>query len=238
MVDRHGPQQLIANDLWGKSLLDYHQGIRQVPLVLHTSFGSPETVPLDIFFRDKTQLSDLEVYALDLCRGNILDIGAGAGCHSSILQESGHFLTALEISPGACQVMRQRGVRRVVEGSIFDFKEKKYQTALMMMNGLGIAGTLNRLAELLNCVYSRLTSNGQILADSSDVKYIFLDQRTSETSYYGELEYSYEYGGERAPTFPWLFVDMDRLKCEALKVGLQVQILFEEEDQYLVRISR
>jgi len=134
--------------------------------------------------------------------------------------------------------MRQRGVRRVVEGSIFDFKEKKYQTALMMMNGLGIAGTLNRLAELLNCVYSRLTSNGQILADSSDVKYIFLDQKTSETSYYGELEYSYEYGDERAPAFPWLFVDMDRLKCEALKVGLQVQILFEEEDQYLVRISR
>lgn len=238
MVDVGGPQQLIANDLWGNALLDYHQGIHEVPLVLHTSFGSPETVPLDIFFRDNTQLSDLEVFALDLCRGNILDIGAGAGCHSSILQESGHFVTALEISPGACQVMRQRDIRRVVEGTIFEFKEKKYQTALMMMNGLGIAGTLNGLADLLDYVFSNLTPSGQILADSSDVKYIFLDPPGSETSYYGELEYSYEYNDERAPAFPWLFVDMDRLKNEALKVGLQVQILFEEEDQYLARITR
>jgi len=237
MVDRSRSQQLTAKDLWGKALLEYQKGIHD-PLILHTSFGTPETVEMDIFFRDRTQLSDLEVFALDLCQGNILDIGAGAGCHSSILQEAKQCPTALEISPGACQVMRERGVKRVIEGDIFDFNENAFQTALMMMNGLGLAGTLNRLADLLEGVFSRLTPNGQILADSSDVKYIFFDQQVSETPYYGELSYTYEYRGEKDLAFPWLFVDIDRLTKEASKLGLVVQILFEEEDQYLTRITR
>jgi SAM-dependent methyltransferase len=237
MVDRSRSQQLTAKDLWGKALLESQKGIHD-PLILHTSFGTPETVEMDIFFRDRTQLSDLEVFALDLCQGNILDIGAGAGCHSSILQEAKQCPTALEISPGACQVMRQRGVKRVIEGDIFDFSENEFQTALMMMNGLGLAGTLNRLADLLEGVFSRLTPNGQILADSSDVKYIFFDQQVSKTPYYGELSYTYEYRGEKDLAFPWLFVDIDRLTKEASKLGLVVQILFEEEDQYLARITR
>ncbi len=238
MGDRSRSQQLMAKDLWGKALLDYQNGVYHNPLVLHTSFDTPETVDLSVFFRDKFQLSDLEVYALNLCQGSVLDIGAGAGCHSSILQESGHCLTALEISQGACQVMRQRGISQVIEGDIFDFKGTEYQTALMMMNGLGLAGSLSRLTALLECVFSRLNPKGQILADSSDVKYIYHDHPGLHTGYYGELNYSYHYRGEKDTPFPWLFVEVDRLTQEASKVGLKVQVLFEEKDQYLVRITK
>jgi SAM-dependent methyltransferase len=238
MVDSSRPQQLTSRDLWGKALWDYHTGAREVPLILHTSFGPPEKVPIDVFFRDKTQLSDLEAYTLELCKGTVLDIGAGTGCHVSILQEAGYHTMALEMSKGACRVMKDRGIQRVFETDIFNYHGTKFHTALLMMNGLGIAGYLNQLPFFLEKVASAVEPGGQILADSSDIDYMYEKKPANDSIYYGELFYTYEYLGERDPTFPWLFVDMDRLKYAGEKVGLQTQILFEEDDQYLARMIR
>jgi len=229
---------LTSKDLWGKALWDYHTGVREVPLILHTSFGPPEKVPLDIFFRDRSQLSDLEAYTLDLCQGSVLDIGAGTGCHVSILQEAGYHSTALEMSKGACSVMKDRGIRAIVEADIFNYRGNKYHTALLMMNGLGIAGYLSQLPFFLEKVAKTVEHKGQILADSSDIDYLYEKKPANDSIYYGELFYTYEYLGERDRTFPWLFVDIDRLKFAAKKVGLQTQILFEEDDQYLARMTR
>lgn len=225
-------------DLWGHALLDYYQGILENPLILHAPFGEPEVVPLKIFFRNKAMLSDLEVFALDLCRSPVIDIGAGAGCHSHILQESNHSVTALDKSLGACRVMRLRGIRQVIQKDLFSFKNKGFQTALMMMNGLGLAGSLNKLSRLLHWVFSLLAPDGQIIADSSDIRYLYDNQSLPGTRYYGELDYYYEYRGKLGPAFSWLFVDIDQLKHAASKVGLRAQLVFEEEDQYLARITK
>ena len=75
-----------GNDLWGRALLDYHRGKKKEPLILHTSFGEPEEVPLGVFFRQPHEFSDLEQFAMDLCQGPVLDVGAGTGCHSLYLQ--------------------------------------------------------------------------------------------------------------------------------------------------------
>lgn len=237
-VGNCGRSQQLMGDLWGHALLDYYQGIFENQLILHAPFGEPEVVPLKIFFRNKAMLSDLEVFALDLCRSPIIDIGAGAGCHAYILQESNHPVTALEKSPGACRVMRLRGVRQVVQKDLFSFKNRGFQTALMMMNGLGLAGSLDKLSNLLQWVFTLLTPDGQIIADSSDIRYLYDNQSIPTTRYYGELDYYYEYRGMLGPTFSWLFVDIDRLKLAASKVRLRAQLVFEEEDQYLARITK
>lgn len=226
------------NDCWGRAMLDYYKGKQQDQLILHTSFGDPETVPLEVFFRSPANFSDLEQYAIELCQERVLDIGAGTGCHALALQEMGLSVTALEQSPGACEVMRMTGVQQIVQEDIYSFTGTGFQTALMMMNGLGLAGNLDRLPLLLEHVFSRLTQGGQILADSCDVSYLYYDKPLPLTKFYGEQQYSYEYQGYRDEPFSWLFLDIDRLKKEAAKVFLKVQILFEEQDQYLARITR
>jgi SAM-dependent methyltransferase len=236
--NRIGSQQLTSKDLWGQALLDYYHGIRDIPLILHTSYGPPERVPLNVFFRNQLELSNLEAYALELCEDDIIDIGAGTGCHSLILQELGYNPCALEISPGACEIMKARGLNNVCPGDIFNYHGPKFKTALLMMNGLGIAGHLNQLGKLLKVISLIIGQNGQILADSSDISYLYDNQSLPDSNYYGELSYTYEYLGERDTTFPWLFVSIDQLKQEALKVGLETQIVFAEDDQYLVRMTR
>ena len=226
------------NDSWGMALLDHYRGNRQHPLILHTSFGDPETVPVEVFFRDEKSFTELERFALELCRGPVLDIGAGTGCHAHFLQQKGIRVTALESSPGACELMRLLGIHRVIRRDIFHYNGTGYQTALMMMNGLGLAGSLGQLASLLNHVFSGLAPGGQILADSCDVAYLYHDIPFPATNFYGEQQYCYEYKGSMDQPFSWLFVDSERLQQEAARVNLQVQVVFEDGDQYLARITR
>ena len=226
------------SDLWGKALWDYHLENQNHPLILHTSFGEPETVPIEIFFRDQDTFSDLEIFACELCQGEILDVGAGTGSHSLWLQQADHRVTALEKSVGACQVMEARGVSRIVEKDLFLYSQSGFHTALMLMNGLGLAGTIDNLPKLLKQVFSWLEPDGQIIADSSDIAYLYDHNPPVESGYYGELEYSYEYLEKQDPWFPWLFIDFERLKYHVQSLGYQIQLLFEEEDQYLVRINR
>ncbi len=225
-------------DCWGTALLDYYHGKQDCRLTLHTSYGVPETVPIEVFFRSHQDFSDLERYALELCQGPVLDIGAGTGCHALFLQQHGISVTALERSAGACEVMRQIGIQQIIQDDIFNFTAAGFKTGLMMMNGLGLAGTLKRLPSLLEQVMSRLSPGGQILVDSCDVSYLYFGQPLPSTSFFGEQQYSYEYQGYRDPTFSWLFIDAERLQQEAAKVQLEVQVIFEEDDQYLARIVR
>ena len=225
-------------DLWGRALLDYHHGSLKNTLKLHTSFGDPEEVPLWVFFREQHDFEEHELLALDQCQGRVLDIGAGTGCHSLYLQEHGISVTALEQSSGACKVMRSRGVQQVVEQDLFSYNQNGFDTVLILMNGLGLAGTVNNLPAFLNHVMSLLKPDGQILADSCDVRYLYSKQQIPEDTYYGEQRYSYEYEDQRDDEFSWLFVDMDFLQDQSRRIGLTTQIVYQSEHEYLARITR
>jgi len=225
-------------DLWGQALVDYYHGRREQPLLLNTSFGEPEEVPLDVFFRAPENFEEHELYALDLCQDLVLDIGAGAGCHSLYLQQQGKSVVALEHSPGACEAMRLQGVKSIINQDLYCFEEKgQFGTALLLMNGLGLAGSQENLPEFLNHVMSFLEPGGQLLADSCDVRYLFDGQPSDTDKYYGEITYSYEYRGAEDPSFSWLFIDLASLKQTALQLGLNAQLLYLEDDHYLVRIT-
>lgn len=61
---------------------------------------------------------DNDVTALDLVGGRVLNVGAGAGRFLLALQSRGHEPMALDVSPGAVEVCRRRGVRRTILGPI------------------------------------------------------------------------------------------------------------------------
>jgi cyclopropane fatty-acyl-phospholipid synthase-like methyltransferase len=141
------------------------------------------------------------------------------------------------------QVMQERGV----DARALDFFDKsfdeKFDTVLMAMNGIGIVGKVERLAEFFMRVKQLLTPDGQVLLDSSDIKYVFENEDGSldidlAAGYYGELDYRMQYRGIKGETFDWLYIDFDTLAMYAEQCGLLCEKCLDGEHyDYLARLT-
>jgi len=224
-------------DVFGKALLDFHQFGQTEKLWLHNNYGKPEDMPVEVFFRSEYELPELEEYALSLCKGKILDIGAGVGAHSLILQASDFDVTAIEISAKACEVMKARGVQNVIHGDIYS-EQTSYDSLLLLMNGIGLCGNIAGLNKLLPLLKRFLTKDGQIILDSSDISYLYDSTNYPSRNYYGEISYQYEYQSIKGDWFNWLYIDIERLTTIAESHGFSCELLFEDDmDQYLARLT-
>lgn len=222
MMSKHG------NDPVGKALLDYLQGKREEQINVLSPDVEEDVIPVHYMFRSFDDMPEVEQKALRLCRGEVLDVGAGAGCHSLWLQEQGMTVTALEQSTGSVEAMQKQGLKDVRQGNIWEWQEGQYDTVLLMMNGIGMAGKLEHVPEFLRKLKSLLKPGGQILFDSTDLIYLFLDDEGGawidlNDKYIGEVEYEMEYEGIRSGSFPWLFLDYDLLDEAAEMTGLQAE---------------
>jgi SAM-dependent methyltransferase len=229
-------------ELQALAIKDYYYGDFAAELLVESDCAGVERLPVSIFFRNFEQLSDLDQYALSLCKGKILDLGAGAGSHSLILQNRGFFVYSIDIAEDAVEVMRGRGLKHVYCTDATSLHGLKFDTILMMMNGLGVVQDLAGLTQFLNHVKKLLKAKGQILVDSSDLHYLLElpgangEKVLSRGKDYGKISYRFGYKGIISAPFHWLFIDQETLQTYASQTGWQCQIIFEEDSQYLARL--
>ncbi len=225
-------------DILGQAIHNYYHKQASHKLWINNEYGPKEEMPIDTYFRDEDDMPDIEWLALNECRGEVLDIGAGAGSHALVLQERGFDVTALEISALAVEVMQARGVKKVITADIFEYKDHKYDTLLLLMNGIGLTGSLSQLKTFLQHTKSLLNKGGQLLFDSSDIAYLYEGNLPENGKYYGELNYQYQYNRQKTAWFPWLYVDEKTLEVVAGEAGFNMEVLLEDEyQQYLVRLT-
>jgi SAM-dependent methyltransferase len=205
-----------------------------------------QEMPIAAFFDTDTPLPDLHAVALEACRGHVLDAGAGAGRHSLALQSLGYRVTAMDISARAVQVMRRRGVADARAGDIRRVQADAYDTILMLMNGIGIVGTLAGLRRFLREFGRRIRPGGQIIIDSWDFRQnsekIHRDYycvSTDNRAYAGETFFHIHYDLLVSTRFCWLFVAPAKLIELAAGAGLHCEILAQQaEGSYLARLVR
>lgn len=225
-------------DIFGKALIDFYKKGHHDTLWLHNSYDEPEEMPVDIFFRTEPEMPELELEALQLCKGKVLDIGAGVGSHALYLQQRDFDVTAIDISTGAVQIMQQRGVKQVVEQDFFKLTET-YDTLLLLMNGIGLSGTMDGFIQFLAKAKMLLNEQGQLIFDSSDISYLYDDLPKPANKYFGEISYQYEYQGQKGAWFNWLYIDQQTLINTCAAHGWNCEIIAEDDrDQYLARLTR
>ncbi|MCZ4225269.1 methyltransferase domain-containing protein [Pedobacter sp. SJ11] len=224
-------------DVFGDALTDFYKtGVADVVL-LHNSYDDPEEMPVDFFFRDEEEMPALELQALHMCEGKVLDIGAGVGSHALVLQAFNVDVTAIDVSEAAVNIMKDRGVKKALLQDIFTFREK-FDTILMLMNGIGLTGTLPGFKSFLINLKNLINPGGRVLFDTSDIAYLYKDFPKPQNQYYGEVSYQYEYKGKKGNWFNWLYVDPETIKIMAKETGWNSEIIFDdEEDQYLVKLT-
>jgi len=225
-------------DPLGAMLMDYWNGRKQAFVTIDSSLLEMSQMSGKIMFRRFDQMSPIEQKALALCRGKILDVGAGSGCHSLYLQEQGREVTALDISPGCIEVMEKRKVGLRLHNSLFNI-ENQYDTLLMLMNGLGICGTLDGLNLFFQYIKPLLRTCGQVLADSTDLASLYCNCPIipGEEGYYGETDFVMGYKDIKGDPFEWLYIDYTTLAYYASFHGWQCDRIMEDDNgKYLVRI--
>ena len=230
-------------DPMGRAIADYHQGKSTDKIRVFSPMFDEDEIPVKTLFRKYEEMPEIERKALDMTRGKALDVGAGSGCHTLVLQQKGVEVTAIDISPLSVETMKQRGVKDAKEQDFFTLKGK-YDTILMLMNGIGIVGMLERLPDFFRHLDNLLAPGGQLLCDSSDISYVFEDEEgfieyPEESAYYGELSFRMQYKETVGEAFDWLYIDADTLRQKAEENGYNVEVVAEGEHyDYLARITK
>jgi 2-polyprenyl-3-methyl-5-hydroxy-6-metoxy-1,4-benzoquinol methylase len=232
-------------DLFGKAILDYQTNNNPENIITETSISEEDEMSVAYLFRSFDEMPNIEQKALELATGKILDVGCGAGSHSLYLQNNRNFdVSSIDISKNAIETCTLRGLKKTKVQDIMMLKNEKFDTLILLMNGLGICGKLKNISAFLLQLKSLLNPKGQILIDSSDIIYMFDEDSdggkwiTTEKEYYGETTFTITYKNEKEIPFDWLFVDYNTLQNAAIANGLQCEMILEGDHyDYLAKLS-
>jgi SAM-dependent methyltransferase len=230
-------------DLFGKAILDYQTNNSPEDLITETTISEEDEMSVAYLFRNFDAMPIIEQKDLQLAKGNVLVVGTGAVSNFLYLQNERNLdTTAIDISANAIKSCQLRGVKKAFVQDILTLENEKYDSILLLMNGTGIFGTLKNTPKFLQKLKSLLNPGGQILIDSSDIIYMFDEDEDGAyevpaNGYYGELEFTISYKGEKEDSFPWLYLDYNTLQNAANDNGLKCELILEGEHyDYLARL--
>lgn len=202
------------------------------PIVVQSDKLDDDIMSSAYFFRNWAEMPPLEQLALDLCKGRVLDVGAAAGCHTKILLERDVDVLAIDTSHGAVEIMRAQELP-CKRANFYTLRPPKtgFDTILMLMTGLGIAGTFENLPKFFQRLDLLLAAEGQVLFDSCD-----LGEYAEE---FAEINYEMHFRNIKSKPFPWLFLKFEVLAEAAVNHGFEAEFLLEgDEGSYLARLQR
>lgn len=213
---------------------------KKLNIIVHSKEMEDDVIPVHYLFRTYRNFTDLEKIAVKNCRGRVLDVGAGTGVHSKYLMKNGFEVKAIDTSNGAVSYMNSLGINSECV-DFMHFNNEKFDTLILLMNGIGLAGKCENLTLFLTHAMSLLDERGQILVDSTDVKYLYQEEDGSvsiylNSEYYGNFTFQMECGEEKSEWFDWTYVDLNLLTAVAESIGFQVERLYQNEYNFLLKL--
>ena len=171
-------------DVFGEMIRDayaVHTGIGPRPLaggrvprpvieIIERDDGLINGAPADHYLAAPRDWQPHDHRALRLCRGHVLDIGCGAGRVALELQRRGVAVTGLDISPGAIEVARKRGLRDTVLNTVDGYARSpaRYDTFLMLGNNIGLLENRDRAPVFLAALATLAAPGARIVAHGTD----------------------------------------------------------------------
>lgn len=224
-------------DPMGLAIKEYAENNLESTIQIFSPDFDEDSIPTSYLFREFKDFPTNEKKALSLVKGKTLDIGAAAGIHSKYLIEKNIDVSAIDISPYTIEYLKSENINAQLS-DIFDFEsDTKFDTVLLLMNGLGIAETNNKLPLFLEKLSNLLTPQGKILVESCSLNYLFDDEEEAE-NHNGEIIYQMKYKNTEGLYFSWLYKSFDDLKNTCTKLNLSCKLISNEDNgQYLAQIK-
>jgi SAM-dependent methyltransferase len=226
------------DDAFGRALLDHLAGgAGELVLERDDDYAGP-ALPAEVFFADPGDWPLPERQVFELVHGRVLDVGCGAGRHSLEAQRRGFEVVAIDISPGAVEVCRRRGVQdvRLLPLGGVDASLGLFDTVLMMCGNVGLVGDAEEALRILRTLHDLTTPAGRIVldsvdphqdADSSDLAY--QERNRARGRMPGQVTIRLRYADRATPWFELLNLSPSELERLVVPTGWRTAQLVEGE---------
>lgn len=189
----------------------------------------------------------LDRQAMRFVRGRALDVGCGGGRVCLHLQERGQEVVGIDISAGAVEVCRRRGVRDVRRCSIDDVDGSLgvFDTIVMLGNNFGLFASAAKAKRLLRRFHGLTSGRGRIVAATRDVyrtddpaHLAYQERNRSRGRMSGQIRIRVRYRDQATPWFDYLMVSEEELRSLLDGTGWQLERVLESGDTYIAIIDK
>ena len=117
----------------------------------------------------------------------------------------------------------------------------------MLSDTIGLAGTIEKLFELLCKLLAWLDDDGKLILDCSDIEGEAKEHaedhqehiaKQVKKAYVGETDMHFVKGARVGSTFYWLYLSFEKLKEMAEKAGWNCFLLQKEDNEFLVEMNK
>jgi SAM-dependent methyltransferase len=195
-----------------------------------------------IYFAPVRRWGAVERRALRFVRGRVLDVGVGAGRVALELQARGREVVAIDISPGAVEVARKRGVHdvRLLALEDVDVTLGRFDTVVMYGNNFGLFGSrakARRLLRRLRPLAERIVAGSNDPYQTEDPAHLAYQARNRERGRMsGQLRLRVRYRDLVGPWFAYLIVSPEEMEEIVEGTGWQIRRLVQDEGSYYVAV--
>jgi SAM-dependent methyltransferase len=211
------------NDAFGRALMDWTRGGSD-PEIYERDDGFLDIgAGHELFLARYDQWPTSERQAMRHARGRIIDVGCGGGRVALHLQEKGHDVVGLDVSPLAAKAARLQGVNETWCMSIDNLTRKigMFDTVVLFGNNFGIFGTPRRARTVLSAWAKRMPPDGRILAESVNpygsgapgMDRDYCRQNKDRGRLPGQARLRVRYRNVATPWFSWLFVSRGDMRA-------------------------
>jgi SAM-dependent methyltransferase len=223
-------------DAFGQMLVD-----RADPEIVERDDGFISASMLN-YFAPVRRWAAVERRALRFVRGRVLDVGVGAGRVALELQARGREVVAIDVSPGAVEVARSRGVRDVRLLALEDVNASlgRFDTLVMYGNNFGLFGSRAKARRLLRGLRPFV---GRIVATSNDpyatddpAHLAYQERNRGRGRMSGQLRLRVRYRDLMGPWFEYLIVSADEMGEIVEGTGWQIHRFVQDEASFYVAV--
>jgi SAM-dependent methyltransferase len=222
-----------VGDAFGFALLDYlEHGSEARSHFIERDDGLLETIDTGALFTQESDWSVAEAPVGDRTGQRVLDVGAGAGRHALPLQESGREVVALDVSPGAVEVCRRRGVRETFTGTVFELAgtdPEPFDTFLLCGNNYGLLESLEHGRSFLGALAEVAAPGAEIIGTCIDpfatedpLHLAYHERNRNRGRHPGQIRLRARWSDVATSWFDYLFVPVEELKELAERAGWEL----------------
>ena len=237
-----------AQDAYGQMILAALDGAPLHEIVERDDgFISASILGPQIYFAPFRRWPAHHRQGLRYVRGRVLDVGAGAGRVALHVQERGHEVVAIDLSPGAIEACKRRGVRDARELALEDVGESLgvFDTVVTYGNNFGLFASRAKAKRLLRRLHRLTSERGRIVAETRDVRrgddpahVRYRKRNVARGRMPGQIRIRVRYRDLATPWFDYLMVGPDELRDLLDGTGWTLARTIDSDDTYIAVIDK